>query len=362
MSGRVSRRRPDGPEDANPLNRRIPAEVVSRRRRTPAAGEGEDDVSLDRKSVFALKPPQRAKWLAKALKGVADSVLRASDVYDLVANSRFVEDVPYKLGKNMARTVQQQLTLFSAKQQRFLVTEAALGQKFGMTPEEEKELEVSVDVKANDGTADDSMQMEDMMARCRAFVREKNMIGGDVVAEDAPATATDLGDSAPPVIDASAACVTAESTDGANGAMDSAEVAAADAAARAVTAVVSKRKKSGSSSSSSSSEQKRGRSAKKRRSSSSSSSSAPRRKRAAAKKKASSSSSSGSRKRRRCTSSSSSPVAKKKGAEKKARKKGGTKNDKVQTKKNKEPPRAKKQKKIYILERVFRQKKKKNEV
>eukprot|EP00420_Gonyaulax_spinifera_P005252 CAMPEP_0197940652 /NCGR_PEP_ID=MMETSP1439-20131203/121604_1 /TAXON_ID=66791 /ORGANISM="Gonyaulax spinifera, Strain CCMP409" /LENGTH=175 /DNA_ID=CAMNT_0043563831 /DNA_START=70 /DNA_END=594 /DNA_ORIENTATION=+ len=175
MSGRPSRRRPDGPEDANPLNRRLPAEVVSRRRRPePAAVEAAEDVpvTVERKSVFGLKAAQREKWLKKALKQAADNQIRASDLYDVIASTRFVDDIPYKMGQKMARAVRQQLNLFSGKQQRFLSADAALVKKFGDAEPEAEEKAEDVQAKEKEASAEVSNQMEEMMARCRAFVRE----------------------------------------------------------------------------------------------------------------------------------------------------------------------------------------------
>lgn len=188
MSGRSSRRRPDGPEDANPLNRRLPAEVVSRRRRValPTAVEAAEDapVTLDRKAVFALKPPQREKWLKKALKQVADSQIRSSDLYDVIASTRFAEDIPYKLGQKMARAVQQQLSLFSGKQQRFLSAEATLVLKFGKAAQQGADASEApgngwAAPEAGVVAAPPQTSAEEMMARCRAFVRERMQERGE---------------------------------------------------------------------------------------------------------------------------------------------------------------------------------------
>lgn len=156
------------------MNRRLPAEVVSRRRPQQAAqAETTDDfVPLDRKVVFLMKPDKRQKWLTKALKQAGEGLVRASDLYDVIASTRFAEDVPYKLGQKMNRAVQQQLDLFSGKQQRYLSTESLLSTKFGKVGAPEAELEDVAHEGTDEGEAAVS-QMEEMMARCRAFVREK---------------------------------------------------------------------------------------------------------------------------------------------------------------------------------------------
>lgn len=159
--------------DANPLVNRLPAEVVSRRkpRAEPAFVEVEGgSVTIDRKTIFAMKPEHRAKWLFKALKHAAVGEVRANDVYDVIASNRFVEDLPPKVGRKMGRAVQEQMDLFSTKQRRFLTSEAVLVSKFGAQESAES-------------------KMEDMMARCRAFVREKAMERGDFAAQQGQAEA-----------------------------------------------------------------------------------------------------------------------------------------------------------------------------
>jgi len=147
----------------------------------PAAVEAAEGatVTLERKAVFALKPPQREKWLKKALKQAAGGQIRASDLYDVIASTRFTEDVPHGLGQRMARAVQQQLSLFSGKQQRFLSSEATLALKFGRPPAEQDPGAGKVpggDPDPPEGAGAEGPQgtmEEEMMARCRAFVRER---------------------------------------------------------------------------------------------------------------------------------------------------------------------------------------------
>lgn len=56
--------------DANPMHRRLPAEVVSRRPRKEEKSKVEtkeksDEVVVDLKTAITLKPEARTKWLSK---------------------------------------------------------------------------------------------------------------------------------------------------------------------------------------------------------------------------------------------------------------------------------------------------------
>lgn len=113
------------PSDANPLHRRIPAEVVSRRPRVAkkAAVEKEkvvDEVSMDLKAAVALKPEARPKWLIKACKMVADGKASSTDLYDIIASRRFMSGLPDRISRRLIAIIKDSLDLFSDKQQRYL--------------------------------------------------------------------------------------------------------------------------------------------------------------------------------------------------------------------------------------------------
>lgn len=165
------------PRDANPMFKRLPAEVISRRKKPEqsAREEGEEAVSLDRKSVFLLKPEQRLKWLSKALKQVGEGKVRPSDLYDVVASTRFAENLPPKVGRKMGRALKDQVAIFTGKQQKFLIEQAEIITRFlgqedlNAKPAEEK-----------------SSSLDEMMARVSAFVSQKESErgkGGDSNAE-----------------------------------------------------------------------------------------------------------------------------------------------------------------------------------
>jgi len=178
-------RRPDGPEDANPMNRRLPAEVVSRRKGENRAHPGKaakeevapSHLSTDLKQVLAMKPEARSKWLSKAVQQAhpQDGRLSPKSIYEIIAHTKFVKDISEKLGQRMYRVLHANLSLFSTKQQKFLEKECALAKQFATAAfapapgAEEEEEEVT--------TAADAM--EDMMARCRAFVRERQSERGE---------------------------------------------------------------------------------------------------------------------------------------------------------------------------------------
>lgn len=166
-----------GAEDANPLHRRINAEVVCRRKRVnPASLDtlGEALVSIDRQFVFGLKAEQKMKWLGLALTQASIGEIEPSDLYPLLSSSRFVEGVTPKVGAKLSRTLAAQLGLFSGKQQKFLSEKADISTRFGM-------LEVAPvkQVKATVSGKEDAM-----LASIRAFVRNKQTERGE--REDEP--------------------------------------------------------------------------------------------------------------------------------------------------------------------------------
>jgi len=108
------------PDDANPLNRRLPAEVVSRRRKVEKVEKEEAPLPTDRGQVLALKPEQRFKWLSKALQKCQEGRLPNTTIFDIVTHAKFASETPGKIGQKMYRAVRANLELFSAKQQRFL--------------------------------------------------------------------------------------------------------------------------------------------------------------------------------------------------------------------------------------------------
>eukprot|EP00928_Gymnodinium_smaydae_P038892 TRINITY_DN2670_c0_g3_i1.p1 TRINITY_DN2670_c0_g3~~TRINITY_DN2670_c0_g3_i1.p1 ORF type:complete len:404 (-),score=86.31 TRINITY_DN2670_c0_g3_i1:196-1407(-) len=109
-------------EDANPLNRRLPAEVVTRRRREVKKVEEKplDEVQVELKVALSLKPEARLKWLGKACKMTEEGRASATDLYDIVSSRKFASGLPSRIGKKVRSTVFENLMLFSDKQQRYL--------------------------------------------------------------------------------------------------------------------------------------------------------------------------------------------------------------------------------------------------
>lgn len=109
--------------DANPLHRRIPGEVVSRRARVtkkPVPEKEPDEVAVDLKAAIMLKPEARLKWLTKACKMVTDGNASSTDLYDIVVNRKFVSGMPERVVRKISLLIQDSLDLFSDKQQRYL--------------------------------------------------------------------------------------------------------------------------------------------------------------------------------------------------------------------------------------------------
>lgn len=119
------------PDDANPLNRRLPAEVVSRRRpEKKKVPEEEAPLETDRGQVLALKPEQRVKWLSKALQKGQEGKVAITTLYDIISHTKFGQGVSDNQGKKMFKFVRANLSLFSQKQQRFLEGESKLAKDF----------------------------------------------------------------------------------------------------------------------------------------------------------------------------------------------------------------------------------------
>lgn len=137
-------------EDANPMNRRLPAEVVTRRRpptKAPKVEEKKDeDVVVELKAAVAIKAEARPKWLTKAFKQAEESKSVVSELYTIVSSQKYAKGLPEKIGRKLLAIIHDNLSAFSEKQQRFL--------------------------KSKDEEVDAASRMEEMMARCRAFVRE----------------------------------------------------------------------------------------------------------------------------------------------------------------------------------------------
>lgn len=108
--------------DANPLHRRIPAEVVARRARSKKAGDVAEEVTVDLKAAITLKPEARPKWLSKACSMAAEGKANCTDLYNIIANRKFASGLPRSISKQLGAVVHERLELFSEKQQRFLLS------------------------------------------------------------------------------------------------------------------------------------------------------------------------------------------------------------------------------------------------
>jgi len=140
--------------------------------------EGSFSFVVDLKEVLGLKPEQRQRWLVKAFRKVADGEANVKHVYDVLTSRRVVADMSDKVGRRMLRVLREHLYLFSEKQQRWLSEESPLAMQFSVDDRSDGDMD---DREANNSSngnrkpqADDAAtRMEEMMARCRDFVRAK---------------------------------------------------------------------------------------------------------------------------------------------------------------------------------------------
>lgn len=156
------------------MNRRLPAEVVARRRPNKAPKVEEqpkpvEEVEVELKAALAIKPDARLKWLKKAFRMVEEGYATASDLYSVVASRKFAAGLPARVGRKLKEILHGNLDIFSDKQRRFLKSrECPLVSGFPDVQKRKRSPEES-----DDDEADAAAKMEEMMARCRAFVREK---------------------------------------------------------------------------------------------------------------------------------------------------------------------------------------------
>lgn len=122
-------------EDANPLHKRLPAEVVTRKRRPEAKQVDEkpvDEVKVDFKTAIALKPDARPKWLTKACKMADENRASTTELYNIITSRKFLGGLPGKIGRRLRDITHENLGLFSDKQQRHLKSDDwILNAKYG---------------------------------------------------------------------------------------------------------------------------------------------------------------------------------------------------------------------------------------
>jgi len=114
--------------DANPMHRRIPAEIVSRRTRVPrklAPQEKErenEDVVVELRAATAVKPETRPRWLSKACKMVSEDRASSTELYNIIVSRKFSSGLPDRVARRIIAVVEESVELFSDKQQRYLLS------------------------------------------------------------------------------------------------------------------------------------------------------------------------------------------------------------------------------------------------
>jgi len=108
------------PDDANPLNRCLPAEVVTRKKPTKKEEKEEPALNVDAKQVHSMKPELRLKWLGKALQRCQEGKVEKTLIFDILTNAKFCHDCSSRLGAKMYRLVLAHADFFSPKQRKHL--------------------------------------------------------------------------------------------------------------------------------------------------------------------------------------------------------------------------------------------------
>merc|ERR1712070_247452 len=133
---------------------------------------------MDLKSIIALQPELRLKWLTKACRLAVDGEVQSKHLYDIASSRKFVNGIQDKIGQKMMKTIHANLGLFSEKQQRFLSTDSDMARAFPIRDKSDKQVDED-EGEAPEEEDDPAARVEDMMARCRAFVREKASTYGE---------------------------------------------------------------------------------------------------------------------------------------------------------------------------------------
>lgn len=103
-----------------------PGGVTSRRVHdsAPPRGKDEAEAEVDQKEILAKKPDQKVKWMAKAMQLAVKGTLKVTVLYDILAHPKFATGFGRGIGRQARSLVDTHLHLFSAKQQKFLQSDA----------------------------------------------------------------------------------------------------------------------------------------------------------------------------------------------------------------------------------------------
>lgn len=150
----------------------------SKRAKEEAGAPAEEAIVCDKRIVLAFEPLERAQWLSQACRMASEGSVKVNQLYDVVSSSKVVSDLPEKIGTRMWRTLNKYLHIFSEKQQAYL-NQSALAEQF--RPENRADADGARETTSRGaagtggapGSSDAAERMEEMMARCRMFVREK---------------------------------------------------------------------------------------------------------------------------------------------------------------------------------------------
>lgn len=154
------------------MNKSLPSEIITRRQQARGKERDVEVATIDRKAVLAMKPEQRSKWLTRVLQHAQEGRVTPLALFDILAHQKFVADLNDKMGRRMYKEVKAKLDLFSGKQQKHLATGCAFAKQFG-----QEEVKAAAPQAAAQDTA--TSTLEEMMARCRSFVREKQAERGE---------------------------------------------------------------------------------------------------------------------------------------------------------------------------------------
>jgi len=145
-------------EDANPLNRRLPAEVIRRQpkvSKAPVQEKVAEEVQVDLRTALALKADARPKWLGKAFKMAEEGKASRTELYDILTSRKFAAGIRTNVGRKLHALAIENAHLFSEKQRRAFQSDEWVFAKYAeKEKEEEKEEEDEEEEKGSSKKAD----------------------------------------------------------------------------------------------------------------------------------------------------------------------------------------------------------------
>lgn len=168
--------------DANPLNWSLPAEVVSRRRPQvkKVLVKPPDEVVVEMGAALATKPNEaRIRWLNKAFDMAKDGRTSSRELFDIISNRKFSAGLPLSIGRKICSIANDNATLFSEKQQRYMLSpDWILSTKYGPYDDGKAQRATQESDDEIDAKSDDEVETREDDAALRRKEAREDEAGG----------------------------------------------------------------------------------------------------------------------------------------------------------------------------------------